>query len=99
MPTVPTTVDPCGDFSTKEVCASYQVVHTPQQGAPRIEEDSELWDCATMGNGICGSTTTQVAYKPQALPATGGEVAVVGSIGGLALAAGIILVCVKRRFA
>jgi hypothetical protein len=27
---------------------------TPRQFAPRCEEDQPCWDCATMGNLICG---------------------------------------------
>lgn len=27
--TSPTTIDPCGDFSTPEICAQYQEVHSP----------------------------------------------------------------------
>jgi hypothetical protein len=36
--------------------------HIPQpRPTPRCEEDQPCWDCRTMGNHICGPTTTEGA--------------------------------------
>lgn len=32
-------------------------IATSHQSAPRIEEDEPGWNCATMGNQICGPST------------------------------------------
>ena len=31
--------------------------------APRVEEDSPLWNCLTMGNGICGPSYVKVSQS------------------------------------
>ena len=50
-----------------------------------IEEDDPRWDCHTMGNHICGPTTTvaMVHHAPR-LPDTGGTVMPL-AVAGLAL--------------
>jgi len=56
-------------------------------------EDEPCWDCATMGNMICGPTTTVVVVgPPPTLPETGTDAAIgAGLIGTVCLIAGVVL--------
>lgn len=59
-------------------------------GSPPIscQEDMPCWDCHTMGNLICGTTTTSVP----ALPHTGAaETGISAGVGVVALAIGVLI--------
>lgn len=84
-----------------------------ETSAPVCEEDQPCWDCATMGNHICGTTfdlchplgqpglntceTTAVVAVPRALPVTGTTNVTTVEVAALFLALGILVNRWARR--
>lgn len=77
--TPPTTVVPpvilpehtAWTISPLELSTTGVVKDSDQAAAPRCEEDQPCWNCATMGNHICGpvATSPAVASYPTSCPA------------------------------
>jgi len=90
----PTTTTPVTDPPTTTPVTNPPVTTVP---LPVCTEDMACWNCATMGNHVCGTTTTTVAVPVTTLPHTGPSDSspVVFGAGITALFIGAVLV---RRF-
>lgn len=94
--TAPTTTVAPSATTTTTVALATDVPPVPSTTAPPCQEDQPCWNCATMGNGICGTTTTAPPTHPSSLPATGSRTGIELSIALSALAIGWCLLSIRR---